>query len=78
MKFIWGYGFGIPNLLEPKDGVVLFDRCITVWDEDCGVIDDVVVNLGLSGEVNVDLLVAVVIGDGLEAGVLRKTRAGGN
>lgn len=42
------------------------------------MIDDVVVNLGLSGEVNVDLLVAVVIGDGLEAGVLRKTRAGGN
>jgi hypothetical protein len=41
------------------------------------VVDDVVVNLGLKGDVNVDRIVAdeVVV---MCAGYLRKTRAGGN
>lgn len=36
-----------------------------------------VVNLGLRGDINVDLRAAVLIEVGVEA-VLRKTRAGGN
>lgn len=35
-------------------------------------------NLGLGGDVKVDGLVVIAIGEDLEAEALRKTRAGGN
>lgn len=58
------------------DGVVV-RGCEASGDEK----KDVDVNLGLSGDVNVERLDAVLIGDGVEdvdVEVLRKTRAGGN
>lgn len=63
------------DLLDEDDCVSL-DRCIEVCDRDGNEIDAVVVNLGDSGEVNVDFLAAADVA--LAAGVLRKTRAGGN
>jgi len=42
------------------------------------VVDEVVVNLGLSGDVNVDLRLAALTEDVDDVEVLRKTRAGGN
>lgn len=67
-----------PDLLEPKDAAVPFDRCVTVTDRDGDVIDDVVVYLGLSGDVNDALRAVFAAVEDAETGDLRKTRAGGN
>jgi hypothetical protein len=69
----------VPDLLEAKDGAVPLNRCVAIGDADCEVIDDVVVYLGLRGDVNVDFLAELPrVDDGMEDGALRKTRAGGN
>lgn len=68
----------IPDLLEPEAGCVVLDRCVAIWDRDCNVVDDMVVYLGIKGDVNVDLLDVVVMGDEVDVDVLRKMRAGGN
>jgi hypothetical protein len=65
-----------PECLETDDECVPLDCCVDAGNLDGDVLDDVVVNLGLSGDVKVDLCDAVLIEDGLA--FLRKTRAGGN
>lgn len=55
------------------------DCCVTTWDRNGDVEDDVAVYLGLSGLVNDALLDEVEIDEGADAEVvLRNTRAGGN
>jgi hypothetical protein len=61
--------------LEADDECVPLDCCVDAGNLDGDVID-VVVNLGLSGDVGVDLCDDVLMEDGLA--FLRKTRAGGN
>lgn len=66
------------DLLEAEERGVPLDRCVEVRDRDGDVVDDVVVYLGLRGEVkdalraDEDVVVEMADGD------LRKTRAGGN
>jgi hypothetical protein len=64
------------DLFEAEDDSVPLDRCAELWARDGGGMDDVVVNLGDRGDVNVDRLAADDDADDVET--LRKTRAGGN
>jgi len=61
-----------------EDDGVPFDRCVEVKGRAGDVVDEVVVNLGLSGDVNVDLRLAALTEDVDDVEVFRKTRAGGN
>lgn len=69
----------IPHFLEFASDVVMFDLCAAHCDTDGDAVAECEVNLGVGGvDDSGDLIEFVEIGDGLAAGVLRKTRAGGN
>ena len=69
----------IPHLLELRSDVVNSDLCVAHCEADGDVVAACEVNLGVGGlEVRGDLMELVEIGEGLEAVVLKKTRAGGN
>ena len=53
--------------------------CDSICAMDCEALEDEVVYRGLSGDVRLALLdVEILMGDGVEVALLRKTRAGGN
>jgi hypothetical protein len=63
------------DLFEVEDASAPLDRCVEACARDGDGTDDVVVNLGDRGDVNVDRLAAADVDD---VETLRKTRAGGN
>lgn len=68
-----------PHRLELESDVVIPDLCAAHCDTDGDVVAACEVNLGVGGLADRgDLMELVEIGEGLEAVVFRKTRAGGN
>ncbi len=68
-----------PHLLEFGSDKIVCDLCAAHCDTDGDVAAACDVNLGVGGpDDRGDLIDAVEIDEGLDAGVFRKTRAGGN